>query len=430
METPFMTRSFPKAILHVDGDSFFASCEIAKEPGLRGKAVVTGEERGIATAMSYEAKRRGVTRGMKLSEVRRVCPEAIILSSDYETYSLYANRMYSIVRRFTPAVEEYSIDECFADLTGLRSFHGSYEKMAQRIKHDLELELGLTFSVGLAPTKVLAKVASKWRKPAGFTVIPGGKIHRYLSKLPVGDVWGIGPQTSLLLQKYGVATALDFTSKDERWINEYLAKPFYEIWKELWGISLYPVSSVKKTDYQSLTRTETFRPPSSDRNFIFSQLSKNIEDACRKARQHSLVTCDVAFFLKTQNFHYDTCEVRLSRPVSVPQEILSAIAAPFEKIFKPKTLYRTTGVTLLKLCDNTHDQLDLFGVSAKVGAVSKVFETIDALSERYGKHTVFLGSSLSPESSKGKMPLKRMNLIFKGAFRRKRLNIPMLGEAH
>src|SRR5512135_3459873 len=113
-------RSYPRAILHVDGDSFFASCEVAKNPALRGKPVITGKERGIVSAASYEAKARGVKRGMNLREARAVCPDAIILPSDYETYSLFSERMYTIVRRYTPAVEEYSIDECFADLTGLR----------------------------------------------------------------------------------------------------------------------------------------------------------------------------------------------------------------------------------------------------------------------------------------------------------------------
>src|SRR6266704_1894990 len=119
-ESPLTLHAFPRAILHVDGDAFFASCEQSRDPKLRGKPVITGKERGIVSSMSYEAKARGVTRAMKLSEVRKLCPDAIILPSDYETYSLYSQRMYEIVRRYTPEIEEYSIDECFADLTGMR----------------------------------------------------------------------------------------------------------------------------------------------------------------------------------------------------------------------------------------------------------------------------------------------------------------------
>src|SRR5882724_5041887 len=117
---PLTLHTFPRAIVHIDGDAFFASCEQSRRPKLQGRPVVTGKERGIAASMSYEAKARGVTRGMRIAEIRKVCPEAVILPSDYETSSLLSKRFFAIVRRYTPDVEEYSIDECFADLTGLR----------------------------------------------------------------------------------------------------------------------------------------------------------------------------------------------------------------------------------------------------------------------------------------------------------------------
>src|SRR5512140_1892158 len=105
MSLPFTLASFPRAILHIDGDAFFASCEQSRDPKLRGKPVATGGERGIAASMSYEAKARGVVRGMRISEMRRVCPEIVILPSDYETYSILSQRLYQIVRRYTPEVE-------------------------------------------------------------------------------------------------------------------------------------------------------------------------------------------------------------------------------------------------------------------------------------------------------------------------------------
>ena len=213
---PLTLRSFARAILHIDADAFFASCEQAVNPGLKGKPVVTGKERGIASAVSYEAKARGVKRGMTIREIREICPDAIHLPSDYETYSLFSQRMFAIVRRYTPDVEEYSVDECFCDLTGLRRpLRMSYETMAARIKADLEHDLGLTFAVGLAPTKVVAKLASKWQKPAGLTVISGNDLHLYLDQVPIGNVWGIGEQTTAYLTRFGIATALDFARQEE-----------------------------------------------------------------------------------------------------------------------------------------------------------------------------------------------------------------------
>ena len=114
-DQPLSIDSFPRAIVHIDGDAFFASCEQSRDPSLKGKPVITGKERGIAASLSYEAKALGVKRGMSLWEIKKICPDVIILPSDYETYSLLSKRLYSIVRRYTPTVEEYGIDECFKE---------------------------------------------------------------------------------------------------------------------------------------------------------------------------------------------------------------------------------------------------------------------------------------------------------------------------
>src|SRR5512136_1016806 len=199
---PLIISSWPRAILHLDADAFFASCEQAIHPELRGRPVITGRERGIVAAASYEAKARGVQRGVRLSEVKKLCPDAVILPSDYETYSLFSVRMFEILRRFSPDVEEYSIDEAFIDLTGLRrSFHGPYEMIARRMQETIEAEIDIPVSVGVSVSKVLAKIASKHGKPRGFTVIPGDEIHLYLENLPVEKVWGIGRNTTEFLRK-------------------------------------------------------------------------------------------------------------------------------------------------------------------------------------------------------------------------------------
>ncbi len=431
----FSLRSYPRAILHIDGDSFFASCEVAKNPALRGKPVVTGKERGIASAMTYEAKAQGVTRGMRLSEIKKVCPDAIILSSDYETYSLYSQRMYAIVRRYTPDVDEYSIDECFADLTGLRrTLRMSYEKIAEKIKHDLDTELGMTFSIGLAPTKVLAKLASKWKKPNGLTFIPLKLANQYLAEVSIGKIWGIGPQTSALLQKYGVKTAHDFVCKEQVWVTKYLSKPYVETWKELRGQVVFELNLEIKHDYQSISKTKTFTPPSTDRAFIFSQLSKNIESACIKARRHNLVTPEIYFFLKTQGFNYSGLEIKLSQGVSVPGEIVRAIADVFDVVYKTNTLYRATGIVLGKLRENTVVQQDLFEESVSIENTRVIYDFVDKLSKKFGKHTVFLGSSFMAITTKthagGRSDnIERVQNLFKGETKRKHLGIPMLGEA-
>lgn len=427
-------RSFPRAILHVDGDSFFASVEVSKDPRLRGKPVITGKERGIVSACTYEAKRMGIKRAMRLDEVRKICPEAIILPSDYESYSLFSQRMYDIVRRYTPMVEEYSIDECFADLSGMRRVNRMrYEDMALKIKKDLNTELGITFSIGLSATKVLAKLGSRHNKPDGFTVIPLTEAEIFLGKTPAKDIWGIGPNTAAYLHKFGIQTALQFARKDEAWVRGAVSKPFLELWRELNGVVSWELDTEGRESYQSIQKTKTFTPPSRDRKFIYSQLSKNIENACIKARRWNLESDTFWFFLKTQEFKFHTYEIKLSYPTSVPHDILRAVSEHFDKVFKKGTLYRSTGVTLCKLRPAGSGQLDLFGAVLKSEGIKRIYESVDELSEKYGKHVIYLGSSFDAMTHNAHLGARgdfagRTKNLFKGETFRRRLNLPMLGD--
>ncbi|OFV99717.1 MAG: DNA polymerase IV [Acidobacteria bacterium RIFCSPLOWO2_12_FULL_54_10] len=430
-DAPLSIHGFPRAIVHIDGDAFFASCEQARDPALQGKPVITGKERGIVASMSYEAKRRGVTRAMRLFEVRKICPDAILLPSDYETYSLLSKRFFTIVRRYTPDVEEYGIDECFADLTGLRRLlRMSYIDMAEKIKHELDTALGFTFSVGLGPNKVIAKIASKWKKPSGLTAIMARDIHLYLKELPIEKVWGIGPQTTAYLQKQGIQTALDFAHKDEAWVRQHLTKPHLEIWQELNGNSVLQLSTEEKTSYASIQKVKTFTPPSEDKEFVFSQLSKNIENATIKARRYRLAPSAFVVYLRTQDFRSAGMEVRLSHRTSIPNDLIASSRPAFDRIFRPGTFYRSTGVVLLDLENDETPQLNLFASPSKIIAMRELYEGVDEVRRKYGKHTLYLGSSFLANQfaqhlgERGDIP-RRKETLLKGETGRKRLGIPM-----
>lgn len=431
-EKPLAIRSFPRAILHIDGDAFFASCEQARNPRLKGRPVITGKERGIVSSMSYEAKARGVARAMKLHDAQRMCPDVVILPSDYETYSLLSMRFFSVVRRYTPDVEEYGIDECFADLTGMRGpLHMSYPQIAERIKNELETELGFTFSLGLAPNKVIAKIGSKWNKPSGLVVIPGREIHTYLQQLPVERVWGIGRQTMVFLNKHGMFTALDFARMSEDWIVRTMSKPFYEIWQELNGRFIFSLETKPKRTYQSIQKMKTFVPPSNDPKWLFAQLSKNIENACIKARRYGLAAPAAFVFLRTQSFDDTGVEAEFSRPTAFPHEIINAVEPVFRELFHPRRMYRSTGVVLLKLREHANAQLDLFGESLRVEKASRLYDSVDRLSAKYGKHALYIGAShdayIRP-TYKGQRAdeTERKKRLLPGETKRKRLAVPML----
>lgn len=431
MSAPLAVHEFPRAIIHIDGDAFFASCEQSRNPALRGKPVITGKERGIVSSMSYEAKTMGVKRAMRLSEVKAVCPNAIFLPSDYETYSLLSRRFFSIVHRYTSEVEESSIDECFADITGLRRpLKMNYHRIVEHIKDDLDRELGFTFSIGLGPNKVIAKLASKWNKPSGITVIPGYDIHKYLDKLSTIDIWGIGPQTSAFLSKEGVHTALQFAQKSDAWVKDKLTKPFLEIWQELHGQYVYKLNAGQKDNYASIQKVKTFTPPSDNRNFIFSQLSKNIESACIKARRYKLSAQRVGFFLRTSDFVDKGIELKLSHPTAIPGDLIKLLEKNFDTLYKKNTLYRSTGVVLNNLTEAVSKQLDIFGETLAVAEMTELYKTIDEINARYGKHKIYLGTSSIANTfsqhagDRGDLPSRREKLL-KGENERKRLGIPM-----
>lgn len=387
-------QSFPRAIVHVDGDAFFASCETALHPELRGRVVVTGKERGIVSSLSYEGKRRGIVRGMMFSEVRAICPDAVILPSDYETYSLFSKRMFSIMRRFTSRVEEYGIDEGFGEISGLRDpLNMGYEEIARAMKKSIDEELGFTVSIGLAPTKSLAKIASKWQKPNGFTAIPGRSIREYLKILPVEGIWGVGRNIGRHMLSLGIQTAGQFIEKPFSFVESHFNKPIQEMWYELNGESLWPVVTEEKTTYASISKTKTFTPPSSDPKYLLAQLTRNLENACIKARRHGLAARRVVVYLRTQQFSHAAAEGDITRISSFPHDLLPHARKLFKEIYKPGTLYRATGIVLAGLQADTQVQSSLFEAPVELERLRRVYEAVDKIDERFGKHSVHLGGS-------------------------------------
>ena len=390
-----MLYSFPKAIMHVDGDAFFASVEQAMVPALKGRPVVTGRERGIIACASYEAKALGVQRGMPLFEAKRRCPGLIILPSDYETYSLYSKRMFAIMRRFTPAVEEYSIDEAFADITGLRRiYRTAYEEIARRIQAAIHAELGITASVGLSLSKSLAKLCSKFRKPAGFTAVEGRHIHILLQRTPLEKVWGFGPNTVEMLEKLGLRTAYDFVARTERWADQLMGKVGRELWNELRGKAVYEVQTEEAAPQATIIKSKTFTPPSRDGSFVFAKLVRNVESAFMKARRHRLRPRAIGIVLRHQNFQHDGLEALLNRPTASTLEVMPLIRGLFEKTFRADGEYRATMVVLGRLDDDSAEQYELFEDRLKIDRLRRISEAVDAVNGKYGKHTIRSATSL------------------------------------
>lgn len=401
----FSHYSWPHAILHIDGDAFFASVMRSINPSLIGKPVVTGRERGIATAISYEAKKFGVTRGMPYFEIKKRCPECLFVESDYDLFSLVSSRMFSIMKKYTPYVEEYSIDEGFADITGLQSMHKqSYEEIVLSIKNELEQKLNVTFSVGLSITKSLAKLASSFRKPSGFTPVRGKHIEYLLKNRTTRDIWGIGSNTAAYLEKCNIKTALEFALLSEEFVTTHLSKPYYEIWQELRGKRIFELQLGKKEEYKSISKTETFTPPTNDKELLWSRLLGHVEDAFKKARIYSYTVGRVDIFLKTQKFIYKTATCRLMNKTAFPLLVHADLRKTFEFIYSASHHYRTTGCTISDLEDATMTQTSLFEETTTHMKTKKLYEIISS-----GK--VDFGTSLiKSDRLLKKLEIKKFNL--------------------
>lgn len=423
---------YPRAILHFDGDSFFASVEQAKDWRLRGRPVVTGGERGAATSLSREAKRLGLRRSMPIQEIRRVCPEAVVVAGDYTAYSIYARRMYAIVRKYTSRVDEYSIDECFADITGMAEARGmTYEEVARVMKQELQESLGITFGVGLSVTKTLAKLASKHEKPDSLTCIPADRIDRYLSRTDIYNVWGLGGASGTKLRGLGVITALDYARKDSDWLREHGFMAMQRAtWLELTGVSVLGFGAHHAKPH-SVMMTRTFTPPSADREYIFSQLSKNVEGACAKVRKSGMQAGALSFYLKTQEFTYHGVQIALPTATSMPAAMLAEIAKRFDDVYAEGILYRASGVTLRALVSDASLTPDLFGSFRETNARASAFAALDAMNQKYGRNTLYLGSSMQAFMAKesGYRRSMRKAFLASGPSKRKSLNIPFLGTA-
>ena len=423
MQKPFLKFDYPRAILHVDGDGFFAGCEVAKNPSLRGKPVVVGRERGMALAMTYEAKAFGIKRGMTGSEVKRLCPDVVFLDADHESYELFSGRMNSIFARYTSDIERYSVDESFADITGMRlPLKMSYEEIALSLKKTLREELGMTFSIGVAPTKVLAKIASNFKKPDGLTMIPGKYIEEFLAKFPIEKVWGIGRQTTEYMHKLGITNALEFANKPGVWVMQTFSKPYQELWHELRGENVMRLKTGAREPYRSLMRTRTFTPPTNDRKFLLSELSRHVEVVCARAREHGLAGKSVSFFLKTQSFRYAGLNIKLSRATNIPEEILTFIDKRLGDIYDRSTCYRAAGVTLYDLADNHASQMDLFDTTLRIEKLERIYQEVDELNVRFGKTVVHLASSTHLFHEKILKPAERDTEDFA------RIGIPFIGN--
>lgn len=397
------TQTWPRAILHVDADAFFASCEQAVHPELRGKPVVVGYERGVVTAASYPAKALGVERGMPIFKIKQQFPSVIIAASTHDLYGEFSDRMFEVIEQFSPTIEAYSVDEAFADVTGLLRLHHArtYRDIGEQLRLAVQRDVGIGVSVGIATTKVLAKVGSKHDKPNGCVELPppgpgnryNSRTEKILAATPVGKLWGVGHRTASNLETRGVRTALDFARLPIGYMHDNFSEPFVDLWHELNGQQRLLLHTDTKDTYGSMRVSRTFWPATNDRAALEAQLMKNLESVCARARRHAHTPKAVSVFLKDQNFRVTERTAPLVRPSVYPSDVAPVVRRLLDQLHRPGIQYRTTCVTFYELVPAAQVQQSLFEPPAYLEKLGRAYAAVDRVAQRWGKHTVHLLSS-------------------------------------
>src|SRR5712691_7742649 len=300
-----------RTILHVDMDAFYAAVEQRDRPELRGKPVIVGADpkggkgRGVVSTASYEARRFGVGSAMPISQAYRLCPHGVYLPVDMEKYVRVSKQVMAVLRDVTDLVEPVSIDEAFLDVTGRRRALGSGEEIARRLKDEIRRGTSLTASVGVATSKLVAKIASDLRKPDGLIVVLPGTEAAFLAPLPVRRLWGVGPKMEERLMKIGVRTIGELATCDPARLERRLGTHGHDLVQLARGIDLREVVS-EGEDAKSIGQEHTFGADTGDRERLRTTLLELCDAVARRLRQHGVRARTVTLKYRDEDFHTST----------------------------------------------------------------------------------------------------------------------------
>ena len=384
-----------KTIALIDGNNFFASCEILMNPSLKGKAVcVLSNNDGCVVARSNEAKKMGIAMGMPYFMAKKDFPNAVYISADFALYHDLSQRMTEYLKKFSDKIDKYSIDEAFIDITGLDKLQNlSLKELAVKIKTEIETNIGVSVSVGIANSKVLAKTAAyKAKKLNGTYVIEKPLISEELKGLPIEEIWGIGKNTARKLRSCGIFYANEILLKEDEFYKKLFGKKGLELKYELQGESVIPLTGIAEKP-KSIQRTRAFPVFSKDKNYIMTELELHLHSVCKKLRENNQKTSLIYVMLRTKDFRVFVTEKKLDCATSSEIELIKYIKNMFNQMFMPDIIYRSSGVYAGDLSDCDDSQLVLFENNKTDKKLSVLSEALDKLEYKYGKGAISIGDS-------------------------------------
>lgn len=379
-------------------DAFYASVEVRERPELEGLPVVVGgspEGRGVVAAASYPARRFGIRSAMPMASALKRCPELVILPSRMALYAAESRRIHEILERYTPLIEPLSLDEAFLDLRGSVRLFGPVPDIARRIKREIRDELGLAASVGIAPVKFVAKIASDLGKPDGFLVVEAGQVHDFLAPLPVGRLWGVGKVGEQAMHRLGLRTIGDVARRDEAFMAQHFGRHGLHLLELARGID--PREVVPERETRSVSNETTFAADIADRHVLRAILLQLVEQVGWRLRNKDLAGRTVQLKARYADFTTVTRAQTLAAPTHATADIWRAASTLLDRLPRPGQALRLIGVGVSGFDAAPAGQADLFAPAA--AETTRVDRVADAIQEKYGAGVVKRGGSLRRGSS-------------------------------
>ncbi|MEW6326800.1 MAG: DNA polymerase IV [Thermodesulfobacteriota bacterium] len=385
-----------RTILHMDMDAFFAAVEQTDNPALKGKPVIVGgAKRGVVSTASYEAREYGVRSAMPIFEAKRRCPQGIFLPVRMERYQEVSQKVMAVLEAVSPLVEQVSIDEAFVDLTGTERLHGDATQAARKIKERIWVETSLTCSIGIAPNKFLAKIASDLKKPDGLTIVLQ-EVQSFLKDLPVSRLPGIGPKSEEVLQRLGIRIVSDILRLPPGLLERKFGKYGLRLVELAWGIDDSPV--VPCPPAKSMGSEDTLPEDTADINTLKKQLLSQAEEVGERLRRHGLKGRTITLKLKHSDFTLVTRSHSL-KEAACATKILYDTAAMLLERYNLKMPVRLIGLAVSNFGGGQQYSL-LPGPEKEMEKLERVDYAIDRIREKLGRQIITRGSNL-PATGRG-----------------------------
>ncbi len=367
-----------RTVVHMDLDSFFVSVSRLQNSALIGKPVLVGgsSDRGVVASCSYEARQFGIHSAMPMKLARRLCPEALIIRGDYESYSNYSSIITEMISEQVPVYEKSSIDEFYLDLSGMDKFFGCY-KWATELRQKIQKETGLPISFGLSVNKTVSKVATGEAKPNGQMQINFGNEKKFLSPLSVSKIPMVGEKTAQLLKSMGVEKIKTLQEMPVELMENVLGVNGISIWKKANGIDNNPVEPY--SERKSISTEETYDVDTTDLKKLTSTLIAMTEKLAFQMRNEGKLTSCIAVKIRYSNFDTHTKESRIAY-TSCDHTLISKVKELFEKVYERRMLIRLVGVRFSHLVGGAY-QINMFDDSEQM---MKLYQAMDRMRKKHG----------------------------------------------